>query len=62
MEFKNVLITGGCGFIGSHFVNYMVDKYPGTNFVNIDRIDYCSDLSNIVVNGRKNYKFIKGCY
>lgn len=60
MEFKNVLITGGCGFIGSHFVNYMVDKYPDTNFVNIDRIDYCSDLSNIMVNGRKNYKFVKG--
>jgi dTDP-glucose 4,6-dehydratase len=60
MEFKNILITGGCGFIGSNFINYMIPKYPNTNFINIDKLDYCSNLSNIIVENMKNYKFIKG--
>lgn len=60
MEFKNILITGGCGFIGSNFVNYMVKKYPETNFVNIDRLDYCSDSDNVIVTEETNYKFVKG--
>ena len=39
---KNILITGGCGFIGSNFVNYMVLKYPKYNFINIDAMYYCA--------------------
>ena len=39
MEYKNVLITGGCGFIGSNAVNYFVKKYPNTNFINIDKLE-----------------------
>ena len=58
-EFKNVLITGGCGFIGSNVVNYLVTKYPHVNFINVDKLDYCSSLSNVLVQNHANYKFIK---
>lgn len=57
---KSVLITGGCGFIPSNFVNYIVKKYPDVNFVNIDALYYCASLKNITVNDCSNYKFIKG--
>lgn len=40
---KNVLITGGCGFIGSHFINYLHAKYPDVMIINIDKMDYCSN-------------------
>jgi dTDP-glucose 4,6-dehydratase len=56
----NVLITGGCGFIGSNFVNYIVKQYPTYSFVNIDAMYYCASLSNIAkeVQIAPNYKFI----
>jgi len=59
---KNILITGGCGFIGSNFLNYMLEKYPKLNFINIDALYYCADIANITSANRKrdNYKFIKG--
>jgi dTDP-glucose 4,6-dehydratase len=44
---KCVLITGGCGFIASNFLMYMVPKYPDINFINIDKIDYCSTLKGV---------------
>jgi dTDP-glucose 4,6-dehydratase/UDP-glucose 4,6-dehydratase len=60
--FKNILVTGGCGFIGSNFVNYTVEKYPEYNFINIDVMYYCASLENINDNVKKckNYKFIQG--
>ena len=59
---KNILVTGGCGFIGSNFLNQMVKKYPDYNFYNIDCLYYCASLDNIdkEVSESKNYKFIKG--
>ena len=57
---KNVLITGGCGFIGSHFVNEMVNKYPDFYFINIDAMYYCASLSNVSVSNQPNYEFIQG--
>ena len=44
---SNVLVTGGCGFIGSNFINIMKDKYPNLNFINIDKLDYCSNVYNV---------------
>lgn len=44
---SNVLVTGGCGFIGSNFINIMKDKYPNVNFINIDKLDYCSNVHNV---------------
>ena len=57
---NNILITGGCGFIGSNFINYFVNKYPDYNIYNIDALYYCASLNNINVSNKHNYKFIKG--
>lgn len=56
---KNILITGGCGFIGSNFVNYLTAKYPDFNIINIDALYYCASLDNIKVSSLPNYKFYK---
>jgi UDP-glucose 4,6-dehydratase len=45
---KNVLVTGGLGFIGSNFVNQMSSKYPGANIVIYDICDYCSSVENVI--------------
>lgn len=55
-----ILVTGGCGFIGSNFLNYMVNQHPQTHFVNLDCMNYCSSLKNITVGDASNYTFIKG--
>lgn len=57
---KSVLVTGGCGFIGSNFLNYMVQKYPEWTFVNLDKLDYCAREKNVVVRDNVNYHFVKG--
>jgi len=61
MKYHNVLVTGGCGFIGSNFLNYMVKKYPQVRFVNVDKLDYCATTkNNDPIRGMKNYVFKKG--
>ena len=45
---KNILVTGGCGFIASNFINYMVVKYPQFKFVNLDAMYYCAREDNIL--------------
>ena len=58
----NILVTGGCGFIGSNFINYMIKKYNKYKIINIDNLYYCASLQNIEksVSESDNYKFIKG--
>ena len=41
------LVTGGCGFIASNFLNLMKRRYPEIHFVNIDKLDYCSNIENV---------------
>lgn len=41
------LVTGGCGFIGSNFLNIMKSRYPDIEFFNIDKLDYCSNVNNV---------------
>ncbi len=61
MKQKNILITGGAGFIGSHVVRLMVHKYPETNFVNLDLLTYAGNLENVAdVAGNPNYTFVRG--
>jgi dTDP-glucose 4,6-dehydratase len=56
-----ILITGGAGFIGSNFVNYMVEKYPDYQFVNLDALTYAGNLENLQKSeGKPNYRFVKG--
>jgi len=59
---KNILVTGGCGFIGSNFVNNMVRRYPGMHFYVIDCLYYCGSVNNIDSDVRTsaNYTFIRG--
>ena len=45
--FSNVMVTGGCGFIASNFLNIMKKRYPDTTFINIDKLDYCSNVENV---------------
>jgi dTDP-glucose 4,6-dehydratase len=54
----NILVTGGCGFIGSNFINYMLKTYTNINIYNIDCLNYCANESNVIPH--TNYKFIKG--
>ena len=60
--FKNILVTGGCGFIGSNFINYYLEKNKEVNIFNLDNMYYCASENNIKDNIRNNprYKFIKG--
>lgn len=57
---KNILITGGAGFIGTHVVKLFVNKYPEYNIINIDALTYAGNLSNLEdVENKGNYTFIK---
>jgi len=54
----NILVTGGCGFIGSNFINYLLASNHTTNVVNIDCLNYCASTSNVSANPR--YRFVQG--
>ena len=57
---KNILITGGAGFIGSHLVKYLVKKYKDYNIINLDKLTYASNISFLSdINNYKNYTFIE---
>ncbi|MFY7964674.1 MAG: dTDP-glucose 4,6-dehydratase [Chitinophagaceae bacterium] len=57
---KNILITGGAGFIGSHVVRLFVNKYPNYNIINLDALTYAGNLENLKdVDQSSNYKFEK---
>ena len=45
---NNILITGGCGFIGSNFIKYMVKKYPKYEITNYDKLTYAGNRKNIL--------------
>ena len=44
---KNILITGGAGFIGSHLVRLLVNKYPNYEIINMDSLTYAGNLANL---------------
>lgn len=57
---KNILITGGAGFIGSHVVRLFVNKYPDYNIINLDSLTYAGNLENLIdIEKKDNYSFSK---
>ena len=55
---RHILVTGGAGFIGSHVVRLLVNKYPEYEVINLDKLTYCGNLENLAdVADRPNYRF-----
>ena len=58
---KNILITGGAGFIGSHVVKRFVNNYPNYHIYNLDALTYAGNLENLKdVESKDNYTFLHG--
>ncbi|MBC7425942.1 MAG: dTDP-glucose 4,6-dehydratase [Bacteroidia bacterium] len=58
---RKILITGGAGFIGSHFVRRFITEHPGDTIVNLDKLTYAGNLENLKdIDHNKNYRFVHG--
>ncbi len=61
MEMQTFLVTGCAGFIGSNFVHYMLEKYPGVRLVGLDKLTYAGNLENLAdVENDARYTFVQG--
>ena len=60
-ETTPILVTGGCGFIGSNFIPFFLEKYPRYHIINLDKVTYAGSQDNIKeVAGNPRYTFVKG--
>lgn len=58
---KTLLITGGCGFIGSNFVRYLLERYDDYRVVNLDKLTYAGNPANLRdLDGDERYRFVQG--
>lgn len=61
IEELTLLVTGGAGFIGSNFIHYMLEHYPGCRIINLDKLTYAGNLDNLKeVENNPRYEFIHG--
>ena len=58
---KNILVTGGCGFIGSNFIRLALESLPDSRIVNLDKLTYAGNLANLTgLDDEQRYKFVRG--
>ncbi|TLM66176.1 MAG: dTDP-glucose 4,6-dehydratase [Deltaproteobacteria bacterium] len=58
---NNILVTGGCGFIGSNFVRVCLERCPEVRLVNLDKLTYAGNLANLAdIEGDRRYRFVRG--
>lgn len=58
---KNIIVTGGAGFIGSHVIRLLVNKYQEYHIINLDSLTYAGNLENLKdIENKENYTFLKG--
>lgn len=57
---KKILVTGGCGFIGSNFIRYMLSEYPEASIINLDYLTYAGNPDNLMDVDTERYEFIFG--
>ena len=59
---KRLFVTGGCGFIGSHFINYYFDANPDCQIINFDAMYYCASETNVRedIRNSERYRLVKG--
>jgi len=57
---KNLLVTGGCGFIGANFINHFIPLHPNVHVYNLDKLDYCANVASVEARDGPNYTFIRG--
>ncbi len=56
-----LLVTGGCGFIGSNFIIYILKKYPDYSVINLDKLTYAGNINNLkFVENNERYEFVQG--
>src|SRR5687767_8168187 len=58
---QRILVTGGCGFIGSNFLHHWITEHPGDSIVNFDALTYAGNPKNVAaLEGKQQYSFIQG--
>ena len=58
---KKILVTGGAGFIGSHFIRHILNTYQDYSVINLDKLTYCGNLENLKdIENNPRYTFIHG--
>src|SRR3989338_971773 len=60
LDNKTILVCGGCGFMGSNFIRYVLDNFKKAKIINLDLLTYAGNKKNLAGISSKNYQFVKG--